>query len=90
MKKKPKEKAYPSFNEELDDEEIENFVMKLKRRTGKYKGKLPLICFNCGKIGHFASVLIRMQKVRMMKMKLLRRKQDTRRRIKGRWLIVRR
>jgi len=32
-----------------------NFVRKLKRGTGKYKGMLPLICFNCGKIGHFAS-----------------------------------
>ena len=27
----------------------------MKRGTGKYKGKLPLKCFSCGKIGHFAS-----------------------------------
>jgi hypothetical protein len=27
----------------------------LKRGTGKYKGMLPLKCFNCGKIGHFAN-----------------------------------
>jgi hypothetical protein len=32
-----------------------NFVKNLKRGTGKYKGKLPLKCFNCGRIGHFAS-----------------------------------
>jgi hypothetical protein len=32
-----------------------NFVRKLKRGTNKYKGMLPLICFNCGKIGHFSS-----------------------------------
>jgi hypothetical protein len=27
----------------------------LKRGTNKYKGILPLKCFNCGKIGHFAN-----------------------------------
>jgi hypothetical protein len=32
-----------------------NFVKNLKRGTSKYKGKLPLECFNCGRIGHFAS-----------------------------------
>ena len=48
MKDKP-------ISDESDDEEIANFVQKLKRGTGKYKGKLPLKCFSCGKIGHFAS-----------------------------------
>ena len=42
-------------SDESYDEEIANFVRKLKRGTGKYKGKLPLKCFSCGKIGHFAS-----------------------------------
>ena len=42
-------------SDEVDDEEITNFVRNLKRGTGKYKGKLPLKCFSCGKIGHFAS-----------------------------------
>ena len=42
-------------NDSNEDEEITNFVRKLKRATGKYKGKLPLICFNCGKIGHFSN-----------------------------------
>lgn len=37
------------------DEEIANFVRKLKRGRSKYKGKLPLKCFNCGEIGHFSS-----------------------------------
>jgi hypothetical protein len=32
-----------------------NFVKNLKRGIGKYKGKLPLKCFNCDRIGHFAS-----------------------------------
>ena len=30
-----------------------NFVNKLPRGIGRYKGKFPLKCFNCGKIGHF-------------------------------------
>jgi hypothetical protein len=39
---------------ELDEEEA-NFVMKLKRGSRKHKGKIPFICFNCGKVGHFAA-----------------------------------
>ena len=41
-------------SENLDDEEA-LFIKKLEKGTGKYKGKLPLKCFNCGRIGHFAS-----------------------------------
>jgi hypothetical protein len=29
-------------------------MKKLKKGIGKYKGKFPLICFHCGKVGHFA------------------------------------
>ena len=37
-------------------DEIEaKFVRRLKTRSGKYKGKLPFKCFNCGKVGHFAA-----------------------------------
>lgn len=32
-----------------------HFVRKLKRGSGKYKGKLPFKCFNYGRVGHFAS-----------------------------------
>jgi hypothetical protein len=39
---------------ELDDIE-EKIVRRLKKGSGKYQGKLPFKCFNCGKIGHFAS-----------------------------------
>ena len=31
------------------------FINKIERGTGKYKGKSPLKCFNCGRIGHFVS-----------------------------------
>ena len=41
-------------SEDSDDEEA-IFIKKLKRGVGKCKGKLPLKCFNCGRIGHFAS-----------------------------------
>jgi hypothetical protein len=38
-----------------DDEEVANFVKRLNKGThGRYRGKLPLICFNCDGIGHFA------------------------------------
>ena len=32
-----------------------NFVKNIRRGSGKYKGKIPLKCFDCGRIGHFAS-----------------------------------
>ena len=40
-------------SENLDDEES-LFVSKLKKGSRKYKGKPPLKCFNCGRIGHFS------------------------------------
>jgi hypothetical protein len=54
-KNKKKTKSNCSCSDDLDeDEEITNFVRKLKRETCKYKGKLPLKCFD-GKICHFYS-----------------------------------
>jgi hypothetical protein len=32
-----------------------NFIRKLQKGSGKYKGKLPFKCFNCGKVSHFSS-----------------------------------
>jgi hypothetical protein len=34
------------------DEEITNFVRRFQKGSGRYKGKSPLKCFNCGRIGH--------------------------------------
>jgi hypothetical protein len=43
-------------NEDSKPDEIEaKFVRRLKKGSGKYKGKLPFKCFNCGKIGHFSN-----------------------------------
>ena len=39
----------------ISDDEEALFIKKLERGTRKYKGKLPLKCFNCGRIRHFAS-----------------------------------
>jgi hypothetical protein len=43
-------------NEDSKPNEIEaKFVKRLKKGSGKYKGKLPFKYFNCGRIGHFAN-----------------------------------
>jgi hypothetical protein len=47
-------KANKNTDSELDDIEAK-FVRRLKKGSGKYQGKLPFKCFNCGKIGHFSS-----------------------------------
>ena len=47
-------KANKNTDSEMDVTE-EKFVRMLKKGLGKYKGKMPFKCFNCCKIGHFAS-----------------------------------
>jgi hypothetical protein len=43
-------------NDDSEPDEIEEkIVRRLKKGSGKYQVKLPFKCFNCGKIGHFAS-----------------------------------
>jgi hypothetical protein len=57
-KKKGRKKEEHSSNSDVskDDEEVANFVKRLNKGTnGRYRGKLPLICFNCDGIGHFAN-----------------------------------
>ena len=41
--------------EGLSDEEYAYFMRKLKICKGKFKRKLPLICFGCGEVGNFAA-----------------------------------
>jgi hypothetical protein len=38
---------------DISDEEEANFIRKLQKGSGKYKGKLPFKCFNYGKVGTF-------------------------------------
>jgi hypothetical protein len=55
-KGKKKEKEHSSNSDVLeDDEEASNFVRRLNKGTNdRYRGKLPLICFNYDGFGHFA------------------------------------
>lgn len=39
--------------EGLSDEECAYFTRKLKLGKGKFKGKLPLICFGCDEVWNF-------------------------------------
>ena len=45
-------KENKNIDSDLDDIEAK-FVRRLKKGSGKYQGKLPLKCFNYGKIGYF-------------------------------------
>ena len=57
-KKKGKQKEHSSINDfsEDDEEEVANFVKILNKGiNNRYKGKFPLICFNCDGIVHFSN-----------------------------------
>jgi hypothetical protein len=57
-KKKKKEQEEYSSNNDIskDDEEVAKFVKILNKGTNdRYRGKIPLICFNCDGIGHFSN-----------------------------------
>jgi hypothetical protein len=54
QKRKEKEKEHRSNSVILKDDEVANFVRRLNKGTNdRYRGKLPLIYFNCDGIGHF-------------------------------------
>lgn len=53
-RKGKEESAHDATSEDSDDI-MENFVRRLKTGSRKSKGKIPLKCFNCGKIGNFAT-----------------------------------
>jgi hypothetical protein len=56
-KKKKKQEQYSSRSDvSEDDEEVANFVKRLRKGTDdRYGGKIPLIYFNCDGIGHFVN-----------------------------------
>ncbi|XP_057833096.1 uncharacterized protein LOC131043884 [Cryptomeria japonica] len=55
--KKGKNKNHtPKESTSSESDEAEAYFMrKFKKGKGKYKGKFPFKCFNCGKVGHYAS-----------------------------------
>ena len=54
--KKKKKVKHAASDSDTDDEELEELEALLARRfhrvKGKYKGKLPIICFNCNEVVH--------------------------------------
>jgi hypothetical protein len=57
-KKKDKQNPksdYRCNNDSEEDEEVDNFVTRMKRVTDKYKCMLPLKCFNCDGVDNFSN-----------------------------------
>ena len=56
---KKKKKQHVDNDNNRYDEDIEELKALLAKRfhrgKGKYKGKMPIICFNCNEIGHIAA-----------------------------------
>ena len=59
QKNKKNKIKYASSDSNTDEEDIEELEALLVRRfhrgKGKFKGKLPIICFNCNEVGHVAA-----------------------------------
>jgi hypothetical protein len=69
-------KLYDFYIHELDIEEAQ-YVRKLKRGSRKHKGKLPFICFNCGRVGNFATKCPYEKGKTMMMMAIMSKKNIT-------------
>ena len=53
---KGKEKEEHNESRHISEEEDEvNFVKKLQQGSGRFRGKLPLKCFACGRVDHYAA-----------------------------------
>lgn len=65
--KKKEHKPSESSIDESEEEKV-NFIRKLKKGLGKYKGKLPCKLFNCGRIWSLVqNVPIQKTRITMMK-----------------------
>ena len=58
-KKKKKKEKYVSSDSDIDEEDVDQLEALLARRfhrgRGKFKGKLPIMCFNCNEVGHITT-----------------------------------
>lgn len=56
--KKERKKKYVSSDSSTDEEDVEQLeallAIRFHRGKGKFKGKMPIICFNCNEVGHIA------------------------------------
>ena len=57
--KRKMKKEYVSNDSDIDEEDVVQLRALLERRFHKgkfkFKGKLPIICFNCNEVGHIAA-----------------------------------
>ena len=57
--KKGRKMKYVSSDSSTDEEDVDQLEALLARRfhrgKGKFKGKMPIICFNCNEVGHIAA-----------------------------------
>ena len=57
--KKKKRVKHVASDSDTNDEELEELEVLLARKfhrgKGKYKGKLPIIIFNCNEVGHIVA-----------------------------------
>ena len=53
---KKKKTKYVSSDNDTDVVQLKPLLeRRFHRGKGKFKGKLPIICFNCNEVGHIAS-----------------------------------
>lgn len=48
-------KVHQDYSSSEFDQDLAQLAKKMKRGSGKYKGKFPSKCFDCGRVGHFSS-----------------------------------
>ena len=57
--KKKKKVKYVSSDSDIDEEDVEQLEELLARifhrGKGKFKGKLPIMCFNCNEVGYIVA-----------------------------------
>ena len=70
-KKKKQKTKYVSSDNDTDEEDVDQLEALLARifhrGKGKFKGKLPIMCFNCNEVGHIAARFQRRRTTKVVK-----------------------